>query len=299
MNENQEKKNNIIQLKYPMMSLCKCSLNNRTILATLKPFGINENYKNHIEEMNKTYYYPNLSGKTITFRPATTTESLYLIQMLSREDISWKDPYQLGLIVKTSEGIFVNPPNDERGKPITDNRILELLLNGSEKVKGIYVVEDGIKKIKREKYELRDFGFAPYSTFDNTYKEKIKDTIVEKITKVSNPKLQGHIIPINTGLARVLEHTKRDIAENFKNIYLKIVSKCYEDSSYISLPDSSNHLIIPKKNILQTVYLKRHDKYDKTTDETPREFSKYLGFDVLFEDINKYIDCWAFGVVTK
>ena len=92
---------------------------------------------------------------------------------------------QLGKIVRTSEGVYTNPPKDAQGNFTNDEKTLKGLLNKCKKVNGIYLSDN-------------DFGFAPYETF-------------EQGTKDCDAFVKG-------GLARLLEHTKDKEAKNLRKI---------------------------------------------------------------------------------
>jgi hypothetical protein len=131
----------------------------------------------------------------ITFRPATTTESisvlLYNYRQLASDYLRgnvWPEDFHIGLTIKTTKGIFVNPPANtyEEGTygddGTVDMFVLERHLSKAKEVNGIYLGDN-------------DFGFAPYRSFDKGFQS------VEKFAK--------------GGLARVLEHASGD-AEGIK-----------------------------------------------------------------------------------
>ncbi|MEK6757772.1 MAG: hypothetical protein AABX88_01460, partial [Nanoarchaeota archaeon] len=90
-------------------------------------------------------------------------------------DLSW---LYLGHIVKTSEGVFTNVTS-------TDESFLKKLLNGAEKVNGIYLLANEV-------------GFAPHDSFEKGVQDC--DTFV-----------QG-------GLARALEHTSEKVALKLREL---------------------------------------------------------------------------------
>jgi len=154
-------------------------------LIVSSQFGPN-NYLNNLQEMQGNFSclpkYP-----LIQFRPATTSESIsaaaYEFEKRAKPQILDKNWLQLGWGVRTSEGVFANPPKDSQGKPIIDEKTLKAIK--TKKVNGIYLGDN-------------DFGFAPYETF----KQGLQD---------SEDFAEG-------GLARVLEHTEDKIAKNLKYI---------------------------------------------------------------------------------
>ncbi|MEK6895529.1 MAG: hypothetical protein AABX48_03335 [Nanoarchaeota archaeon] len=143
-------------------------------------FGPN-NYKDNQAEMSKQYWHSN-SQPDISFRPATTSESISAAAYDFENEAKPKifDPrwLQAGYIVRTSDGVWANTK-------ITDEKSLKQLLNGIKKVNGIYLLDNGM-------------GFAPYETFER----RVQDC---------ETFAQG-------GLARVLEHTQEKVAENLRTI---------------------------------------------------------------------------------
>ena len=128
----------------------------------------------------------------ISFREPTTAESIsaaaYDFEKTKKEifDPRW---LQLGRIVRTSEGVFANPPEDAERNPVISEQVLKSHLNGAEKINGIWLYNG---------QDSRDFGFAPYESFTRGAQD------CETFS-------QG-------GLARLFEHTKEKIAGNLKEI---------------------------------------------------------------------------------
>ena len=182
-----ETKYSIIQEKqaeHPVRKLIMVK-GDRNFIASLSAFGPGI-YKNNQAEMQKQYSHPE-TGKTISFKPATTAETI-LINAYDFENIAKKEIFgpswlQVGRIVRTSEGVFANPPADRQGSPITDEKTLKSFLKTSKKVNEIYLLGN-------------DFGFAPYETFSRGVQDC--DTFT-----------QG-------GLARILEYTEKKEAENLR-----------------------------------------------------------------------------------
>jgi hypothetical protein len=175
----------------PTRKLLKIS-GDRNFISSLDAFEQDTYFKN-IEEMQRTYYHPQ-TLKKISFREPTTAESIlvasYDFKPRIKEKILKRRWLQLGRMVRTPEGIFVNPPKDG-GATITDEKILKSYLNGVKPIKAgkgkIYIVPNS--------RNLKDFGFAPYETF-----------------KIDN---QDNDVFLRGGLARVLEHTTEKKAKNF------------------------------------------------------------------------------------
>ncbi len=148
-------------------------------------FGPN-NYNSNLTEMQKvSTHSPNRSS--ISFREPTTSESIsavaYDVAKIKAEilDPRW---LQLGVIVRTSEGVYVNPPRD-KGNVITDEGKLKSILAKKNKVNGIYLGDN-------------EFGFAPYESFPTGVQDA--DTFT------------------HGGLARVLEHSSKKSAKNLAKI---------------------------------------------------------------------------------
>ncbi len=172
-------------------------------------FGPNT-YSNFLEEIEKTYMYSYSEDCTIKFREPTTSESISVCadgyeQRLNPKIENLKNRFLLGLyifflgrFVRVSEGVFANPPKDAHGNPITNEGVLMELLGTVEENDGICIVPDGMKKVDRENYFLRDFGFAPYKSFVKGRQDS--DTFARG------------------GLARLLEHTREDVARNLRKI---------------------------------------------------------------------------------
>lgn len=143
-------------------------------------FGPNS-YRANSQSIEETYSHP-ITGEQITFRPATTSESIsavaYDFENMAKPQIFDPRWLQSGRIVRTSEGVFTNTD-------ITDASRLAELLNGAEKVNGIYIVDDKI-------------AFASYDSFETGVQD------VDTFT-------QG-------GLARALEHNSEKVAVNLREI---------------------------------------------------------------------------------
>ena len=147
-----------------------------------------DSYLGNIESMQTEFYHSDEFPR-VTFRPATTSESVsaaaYNFGELARPKIFDPSWLQLGWIVRTSEGVFANPPKDAEGNPITNETELKAYLNDCRKVNGIYLGDN-------------DFGFAPYET--------LKRGIQEGGTFAEG------------GLARLLEHSDERTVPNLGEI---------------------------------------------------------------------------------
>lgn len=165
------------------INLLRVPYANDSLLVSYPAFGPNT-YTTNLTKMQKTYSHnsKNLHFGEFSFSEPTTAESIsaaaHDFENLAKPKIFDNNWLQAGRIVRTSEGVFVNPPKDEQGNPLCDEAKLKKLLDGAQKVNGIYIVKNPA---------LRDFGFAPYKTFKQGV-QKAGDFI------------EG-------GLARVLEHS--------------------------------------------------------------------------------------------
>ncbi len=149
------------------------------------PFG-SATFVANLKELGKNYSHPQ-TLEQISFREPTTSESISAIAYKFEElakPIFFKNDFnhdilQIGRVVNTAIGIFVNVPKDKDCKPITDESKLATMLNGLKP-----------KKIRNGKIYLgkNDFGFAEYTSF-----------------------VQGIMSPYDFaegGLARIIEHTE-------------------------------------------------------------------------------------------
>lgn len=99
--------------------------------------------------------------------------------------------FQIGRIVRTSDGVYANPPKGTDGNSILDEQTLRTLRDSCKNINGIYLGEN-------------DFGFAPYESFKPRVQES--DTFIEG------------------GLARVLEHTDGKTAKQLGVFALERIS---------------------------------------------------------------------------
>ncbi|MFA5019627.1 MAG: hypothetical protein WC533_00860 [Candidatus Pacearchaeota archaeon] len=153
------------------------------VVSVFGPNGYLENVKEMRRHFSCLPYYTD-----ITFRPATTSESIsasvYDFKNLARPRIFDSEGLQIGRITRTSEGVFANAL-DENSNPIVDESVLKNLLNECKNINGIWLYQG-------DNPNLRDFGFAPYDTFKQSELDAGQDA--------------GDFV--EEGLARVLEHTE-------------------------------------------------------------------------------------------
>jgi hypothetical protein len=154
-----------IEVEFPPRRLVRIS-GPRSLVASAEAFGQNT-YRENCAEMQKTYSHPQAEER-ITFRPATTAETILInardFNALNAHDFKNRtkprmlDPIwlQLGHIIRTSEGVFINPlvQRDEQGNSIIDEETLKSFLKSDKKVNGIYLLDDNTH-----------FAFVPYESF--------------------------------------------------------------------------------------------------------------------------------------
>ena len=164
--------------KYPVRNLLVVPHKRKRLIVTLDAFG-GDTYLNNLREMKKTYPYPN-SWEEMSFRGLTTSESIsaaaYKFPTRAKKIFDYRF-LQAGYVLRTAEGVWVNPL-DEEGNPIIDESALKEKLKNFNKIK----VRNGHIYLGRN-----DFGFAEYETFE------------QGIQYCDNF--------VGSGLARVLEHT--------------------------------------------------------------------------------------------
>ncbi|MDO8460330.1 MAG: hypothetical protein Q7S74_04430 [Nanoarchaeota archaeon] len=179
----------------PTKTLAEIPYRNKTLTVAFPAFGPNYFSKN-IKNMQGVYFHPK-TRKKISFREPTTAESIAVASfafknmkrapefVYVKKEIFNPKWLQIGRILKTSEGIYVNPPKSEKGEVLTDDRKLKEYLTQKAKKNNIYLMEN-------------DFAFAPYESF----KHDVQD---------SGDFVEG-------GLARALEYTKEKKAKMLEAI---------------------------------------------------------------------------------
>ena len=179
----------------PSRELLEITEGGRTLITTLKAFGPNT-FNRNVAEMQRQY------SPTSTFRlgEITTAESvlaaLYNFPNRAKLQIFDSNWLQLGRIVRGQDMVYLNPPKDAQGNPITDESHLKTLLNQAEKVNGIWMLPNG--KIEG----VRDFVGVPYETFQQQKEQSAEDFA-------------------QSGLARGLECSRTKTAEKLAEIASK------------------------------------------------------------------------------
>jgi hypothetical protein len=141
--------------------------------------------------MQKQYAHP-LTGKAISFREPTTSESIsataYKFAELARPNILDLQGLQIGKIVRTSEGVYVNAPKQALNGNQVDEQMLKSFLNGVKPCK----VGNGNIYLVPNSETLRNFGFAEYASFSqgvqdcNTFAESGLAKVLEHAEKAQN-----------------------------------------------------------------------------------------------------------------
>lgn len=158
-----------------------------------------------LKDISKKYFHSE-EFPVVSFRPATTSESIsvigYFIDNLSdrNDEPTYIKPFALktfliGNVFLGSEGVFVNPPKNEEGKPLGKEWELKNFLDNCDESNGIWIYQG-------KDLALKDFGFAPYDSF--FVGQDFEDQDYESFCR--------------GGLARVLENTPKKMATNLKKI---------------------------------------------------------------------------------
>ena len=126
-------------------------------------FGPNTRSEN-VASMRRRYFHSD-DLSNITFEPLSTAQSLavasYNFANLAKPIIFKPSWLRAGIIVKTQEGVWINPLTDSVGDIIQDEKKLKERLNGIEKVNGIYLLHE-------------DTSFVPYNSFEQGVQEHSK-----------------------------------------------------------------------------------------------------------------------------
>ena len=230
--------------QFPVRELLVVPHGNNDLTVGYPAFG-RDTYERNLEFISRDYSHPK-TGERISFRPSSTHESISVAacgfgsneEFDAKRDIFDLRCLQAGYIVRTKEGVFTNTQ-------ITNEEKLKSLLIKAEKVKGIYLIDDIM-------------AFAPYESFQRGVQDC--DTFA-----------QG-------GLARALEHTSENVANNLREI---TSHKHYKGG--VNVWDFDD----VKKPILKVVSLYSNRDIDGGR------------LDVNGYDWNGYINGYAFGVLNK
>ena len=182
----QEQEYGLIKAKFPIKDLLRVPHEGKP--STLSSaFGSNP-YRANLESMSQTYLHPE-TQKEISFNPATTSQSISAAtygfgegnEVDAKRDIFDPRWLQLGYIVRTQDGVFINTTiqYESQLKNLLDSA------SATEKINGIYLFKNGV-------------AFAPYDSFKREVQDA--DTFA------------------HGGLARALEHTREKVAENLRKI---------------------------------------------------------------------------------
>lgn len=175
------KKYGIIKPKAPMINLLEVPHQRRGLTVTYDTFGPAP-HNGNLGDISGWYTDPRTGRNLDLIRP-TTSESIsaaaYKFVRMGKDS---PPALWLGEVLKTSEGVFVNPPVREK------DTLKSTYLNLSEKVRGIHLLDQ------------EDFAFAPYETFKEGA-QTAEDFVLG-------------------GLARALEHTRGRVARNLRALFV-------------------------------------------------------------------------------
>ena len=134
--------------QFPVRELLVVPHEGKALTLSFPAFGPGV-YRENVAEMAKDYSHPQ-TRKKISFRPAITSESIsaaaYDFLNMAKPKIFDPRWLQIGHIVRTQDGVFTNTTEIDESK-------LKQLLNGAEKVNGIYLLSNKI-------------AFAPFESFE-------------------------------------------------------------------------------------------------------------------------------------
>ena len=190
----------------PAKDLLRVPHKGGTLVVSYPAFGPST-YTDNLFAIGQRYFHSS-QLLDISFRPATTAESISIVaygffgdrgdRVDAKRNIFDPTRLQAGWLGKTSEGVWANPPKDEQGELITDEKRLRKCLNGVRPItigRGrLYIVPN--KEIKG--LRLRDFGFVDYGAFETGAQD-------------CSTFAQG-------GLARLLEHARGKKPKNLRKI---------------------------------------------------------------------------------
>jgi len=118
-------------------------------------------YAQNVKDMGEHYWNSN-EFPNITFRPATTSESIsatsYDFEKIAKPEIfdRW---LQAGRVVRAPEWVVVNPPKDGKRAVCTDESELKGYLARAKECNGIWLVENDVELATKG---IRDLVFVPY-----------------------------------------------------------------------------------------------------------------------------------------
>jgi hypothetical protein len=148
-------------------------------------------YSENVKDM-KNHFYNSSQFPDVTFRPATTSESIsdavYKFTERAKPEIFNPRWLQAGRIVRAEDGVYVNPLSAITSDGVDEKVLHELRDNAKTSGKGKKAIRLG----------LNDFSFVPYESFEQG--------------------VQSAGDFAESGLARGLEYVKGDVAVNLKSI---------------------------------------------------------------------------------
>ncbi len=176
-----------VQHKLPVINLLRVPHGESALVVAHPAFGPSS-LSDNISKMQRFYTHPTTKQR-ISFRALTTAESLavagYDFRNLAKPQIFCPSCLQAGYVLKTAEGVWINPLRTAEGDVIIDEKKLEQQLGKTNRVNGIYLF-DG------------DSSFVPLSSFQMG--------------------VQEHGRFLEGGLARGLVHTADNKATTLSSI---------------------------------------------------------------------------------
>ena len=175
----------------PLRDLLVVPHRGKELTASYPAFGPNT-FDGNVAEMQRAYTH-STELPQINLREPTTSQSIsiiaYKFEKLAKPQILDPRWLQAGRIVRTKQGVIVNPILDAQGNVVLNQGDLEAIKTNARKIEvgngHIYLGD-------------KDFGFAEYTTFQ--------------------PGIQDSDTFAQGGLARIIEHTENQA------IHLKAIS---------------------------------------------------------------------------
>lgn len=184
------------------------------ITVKYPPFG-SDSLEDDLRDMRKEYFHSEEIPRMF-FRKPTTSESISAIHFALKRKLIYEIPQGgilLGWAFETDEGIYVNPPRDQKRNLILDEKILSHYRDMMEESGGIYIFPKDILK------KAKDFCFLPREyTICSRRTGDVKEFIGSEFSRsLGHLPESGHkleeilsIISANTIISTVESPTKGD-----------------------------------------------------------------------------------------
>ena len=181
------------------ITLARVPYRGKGIIVARYKFGLNL-YSKNVKAMSN-HFYNSSQFPDVTFRPATTSESIsdaaYEFTEIAKPEIFNSRWFQAGRIVRAEDGVYINPLNAITLEGV-DKRVLHSLRDNSKTFgKGKKAIRLGVN----------DFAFVPYESFE----QGVQDA--EDFAE--------------SGLARGLEYVEGDVAPNLESMTLTYPNGVY------------------------------------------------------------------------